>query len=169
MPKKKRLFNTYSFIRERKEMCACKKIERHWVVIRAELRSRRDYARPISVQCLMWRSNVEAELCPYLVGVGGARTRDGNAIETLLITAQINTDFVNHPVPSTSLLRVGTGAYESIVNSVLRYKNYDSHKNAHIDFQKQLIDNLFGHGCSICDGLWFRDDLRTPIAERKNV
>ncbi|GFT77690.1 uncharacterized protein TNCV_4245611 [Trichonephila clavipes] len=25
--------------------------------------------------------------------------RDGNAIETLLMTAQINTDFVNHPVP----------------------------------------------------------------------
>ncbi|GFT14793.1 hypothetical protein TNCV_3482691 [Trichonephila clavipes] len=25
--------------------------------------------------------------------------RDENAIETLLMTAQINTDFVNHPVP----------------------------------------------------------------------
>ncbi|GFW15594.1 uncharacterized protein TNCV_4657321 [Trichonephila clavipes] len=41
--------------------------------------------------------------------------RDGNAIETLLMTAQINTDLVNHPVPSTtepstSLLRVGTDA-----------------------------------------------------------
>ncbi|GFX07659.1 uncharacterized protein TNCV_4159281 [Trichonephila clavipes] len=28
--------------------------------------------------------------------------RDGNAIETLLMTTQINTDFVNHPVPSTT-------------------------------------------------------------------
>ncbi|GFW46332.1 uncharacterized protein TNCV_1286281 [Trichonephila clavipes] len=28
--------------------------------------------------------------------------RDGNAIETLLMTAQINTDFVNQPVPSTT-------------------------------------------------------------------
>ncbi|PRD24820.1 UNVERIFIED_CONTAM: hypothetical protein NCL1_42667 [Trichonephila clavipes] len=39
--------------------------------------------------------------------------RDGNAIETLLMTAQINTDFVNYPVPSTkepstTLVRVGT-------------------------------------------------------------
>ncbi|GFS71232.1 uncharacterized protein TNCV_5050031 [Trichonephila clavipes] len=29
---------------------------------------------------------------------------DGNAIETLLMTAQINADFVNHPVPSTTEL-----------------------------------------------------------------
>ncbi|GFS62782.1 hypothetical protein TNCV_3202081 [Trichonephila clavipes] len=44
--------------------------------------------------------------------------RDGNAIETLLMTAQINTDFVNHPVPSTtepstSLVRVGIDACET--------------------------------------------------------
>ncbi|GFU89588.1 uncharacterized protein TNCV_4599011 [Trichonephila clavipes] len=47
--------------------------------------------------------------------------RDGNAIETLLMTAQINTDFVNHSVPSTtelstSLLRVGTAACESVIH-----------------------------------------------------
>ncbi|GFU88804.1 uncharacterized protein TNCV_4444811 [Trichonephila clavipes] len=66
--------------------------------------------------------------------------RDENAIETLLMTAQINTDLVNHPVlfktkPSTSLVRVGTGdACKSIINSSLRYKDYDSHKTAHKDF-----------------------------------
>ncbi|PRD31534.1 UNVERIFIED_CONTAM: hypothetical protein NCL1_23263 [Trichonephila clavipes] len=53
--------------------------------------------------------------------------RDGNAIETLLMTSQINTDFVNHLVPlttepSTSLVRVGTDACESKINSLLRYK-----------------------------------------------
>ncbi|GFW40396.1 uncharacterized protein TNCV_1019541 [Trichonephila clavipes] len=41
--------------------------------------------------------------------------RDGNAIEALLMTAQLNTDLVNHPVPlttepSTILVRVGTDA-----------------------------------------------------------
>ncbi|GFT86509.1 hypothetical protein TNCV_457991 [Trichonephila clavipes] len=46
-----------------------------------------------------------------------ASLRDGNAIKTLLMTAQINT--VNHLVPSTtepstSLVRVGTDACESI-------------------------------------------------------
>ncbi|GFV95008.1 transposable element Tc3 transposase [Trichonephila clavipes] len=48
--------------------------------------------------------------------------RDGNAIETLLMTAQINTDLVNHPVPlttepSTILVRVGTDAYGDRFNS----------------------------------------------------
>ncbi|GFV23134.1 uncharacterized protein TNCV_2086181 [Trichonephila clavipes] len=61
--------------------------------------------------------------------------RDGDAIETLLMTAKINTDFVNHPVPSTtepstSIVRVGTDECESIINYILRYKDYDFHKMA---------------------------------------
>ncbi|PRD21334.1 UNVERIFIED_CONTAM: hypothetical protein NCL1_52005 [Trichonephila clavipes] len=61
--------------------------------------------------------------------------KDGNAIETLLMTVQINTDLVNHPVasttePSTSLVRVGTDACESRINFILRYKDHDFHKNA---------------------------------------
>ncbi|GFW83230.1 uncharacterized protein TNCV_2508701 [Trichonephila clavipes] len=61
--------------------------------------------------------------------------RHGNAIETLLMTAKINTDFVNHPEPSTtepstSLVRVETDACEGIINSILRYKDYDWNKNA---------------------------------------
>ncbi|GFX83609.1 uncharacterized protein TNCV_325581 [Trichonephila clavipes] len=72
--------------------------------------------------------------------------KDGNANESLLMIAQINTDIVNHPVllttePSTSLVRVGTEACKSIINSILRYKDYDSHKNAHKDFQKRFVDN----------------------------
>ncbi|GFU06203.1 uncharacterized protein TNCV_4765101 [Trichonephila clavipes] len=94
--------------------------------------------------------------------------RDGNAIETFLMTAQINTDFVNHPVPSTtesstSLVRVGTDACESIKSSILRYKDYDSDKNAHRDFQKRFLDNPSGDRCSICDRLWFRNYFRTPV------
>ncbi|GFW09864.1 uncharacterized protein TNCV_4251931 [Trichonephila clavipes] len=90
------------------------------------------------------------------------------------MTAQINKDFVNHPgllttELSTSLVRVGTDACESIVNSIVHYKDYDSHKNAHIDFQKRFVDNPFGHGRSIYDRLWFRDDLRTPVAKHKNI
>ncbi|GFU79239.1 uncharacterized protein TNCV_2137621 [Trichonephila clavipes] len=47
--------------------------------------------------------------------------RDGNAIETLLMTAQINTDLVNHPVPlttepSTSLVCVGTDASRATID-----------------------------------------------------
>ncbi|GFW52295.1 uncharacterized protein TNCV_2427421 [Trichonephila clavipes] len=83
---------------------------------------------------------------------------DGNAIETLLMTAQINTDFVNHPVPLTaepltSLVHFGTDACKSVINSILHYKDYDSHKNAHKDFQKQFVDN-----CSIDMGVQFMID-----------
>ncbi|GFV02377.1 uncharacterized protein TNCV_1023051 [Trichonephila clavipes] len=95
--------------------------------------------------------------------------RDGNAIETLLMTAQINTDLVNHPVPltrepSTSLVRAGTDACKSIINSTIRYKDYDSHKNAHKDFQKRFVDNR-----SFYDRFWFRDDLRTSVVKHKNI
>ncbi|GFX55861.1 uncharacterized protein TNCV_1427231 [Trichonephila clavipes] len=98
--------------------------------------------------------------------------RDGNVIETLLMTTQINTDLVNHPVPlttepSTSPVRVRTDACESKIISILGYKDYDSHKNAHKDFQKRFVDNPFGHGCFICDRLWYRDDLKTPVIEHK--
>ncbi|GFX47965.1 uncharacterized protein TNCV_4716021 [Trichonephila clavipes] len=87
----------------------------------------------------------------------------------MLITAKINTDCVNHPVPSTTkpstnVVRVVTDACESIINFILRYKDYDSHKNAHKNFQKRFLDNPFGQGCSICNRLWFRDDLITPVA-----
>ncbi|GFX02425.1 uncharacterized protein TNCV_2285911 [Trichonephila clavipes] len=75
-----------------------------------------------------------------------SRRYNGNAIETLLMTSQINTDFVNHLValttePSTSLVHVGADACESKINSLLRYKDYDSQKNSHKDFQKQFVDN----------------------------
>ncbi|GFV44899.1 uncharacterized protein TNCV_4966531 [Trichonephila clavipes] len=67
--------------------------------------------------------------------------RDGNAIETVLMT-----DLVNHPgplttEPSTIPVRVGTDTCKSIINSILRYKDYDSNKDAHKDFQKRFIDN----------------------------
>ncbi|GFX98419.1 hypothetical protein TNCV_4001881 [Trichonephila clavipes] len=49
------------------------------------------------------------------------------SIETVLMTAHINTDFVNHPVPSTtepstSLVRVGTDACESIIKAMTSIK-----------------------------------------------
>ncbi|GFS78878.1 uncharacterized protein TNCV_4341461 [Trichonephila clavipes] len=85
------------------------------------------------------------------------------------MAAQINTDLVNHPVPlttepSTSLVRFETDACKSIINSILRYKDYDSYKNANKDFQKRFIDNR-----SFYDRFWFKDDFRTPVPEHKNL
>ncbi|GFV24115.1 uncharacterized protein TNCV_3533911 [Trichonephila clavipes] len=72
----------------------------------------------------------------------------GSVDEEVWPIPQVNTGLVNHPVPSptepsTSLVRVGTVcvACKSITNSILRYKDCDSHKNAHKDFQKRFIDN----------------------------
>ncbi|GFS85265.1 ATP-dependent DNA helicase [Trichonephila clavipes] len=42
-------------------------------------------------------------------------------------------------------------------------------KNAYKDFQKRFVDNPFDDGCSICDRLWFSDDLKTPVAEHKSI
>ncbi|GFW75459.1 uncharacterized protein TNCV_4426431 [Trichonephila clavipes] len=83
--------------------------------------------------------------------------RDGNTTETLLMIAQINTDLVNPLVPlttesSTSPVRVSTDSCESKINSILHYKDYNSHKNAHkelsgekkLDLQEvlDLLQNL---------------------------
>ncbi|GFY20403.1 uncharacterized protein TNCV_210351 [Trichonephila clavipes] len=82
-----------------------------------------------------------AGINPTILGTDGQRQTsfatqsalaesDGNAIETLLLTAHINMDLVNHPEPlttepSTSLVRLGTDACKSIINSILHYKDYD--------------------------------------------
>ncbi|GFV14806.1 uncharacterized protein TNCV_2712431 [Trichonephila clavipes] len=100
----------------------------------AAAKSRSEYMREYQA----WRKTLQNTLLM-------PRLRDGNAIETLLMTAQINTDLVNHPVPlttepSTSLVSVGTDACKSIINSILRYKDYDSHKNALKYFQKRFVD-----------------------------
>ncbi|GFU31480.1 uncharacterized protein TNCV_3539021 [Trichonephila clavipes] len=56
-------------------------------------------------------------------------------------------DIVNHSVPSTTelttrLVRIETDSCESIINSILPYKDYDSHENAHKDFQKRFVEIL---------------------------
>ncbi|GFW54652.1 uncharacterized protein TNCV_787551 [Trichonephila clavipes] len=89
--------------------------------------------------------------------------RDGKAIETFLMTAQINMDFVNHPVPSTtepsmSLVRVGTDACESIVNCILRYKDYYFHKN---EWPSSLV-------VKVSDRRWrVMSSSRVPIKTRR--
>ncbi|GFS75447.1 uncharacterized protein TNCV_2968101 [Trichonephila clavipes] len=86
--------------------------------------------------------------------------REGNAIETLLMTTHINTNFVNHPVPSTtepstSLVRVGIDACESIINYILRYKDYDFHKNG------SLVVKISDHGWRVMSS------SRVPLKTRR--
>ncbi|GFT19160.1 uncharacterized protein TNCV_302941 [Trichonephila clavipes] len=96
--------------------------------------------------------------------------RDGNAIETRIMTAQINRDLRREHLvplatePSKRLVRFETDACKSIIHSILRYKDYDFHKNAHKNLQRRFIGNR-----SFYDRFWFRDDLRTSVAEHKTI
>ncbi|GFS83170.1 uncharacterized protein TNCV_1287531 [Trichonephila clavipes] len=65
---------------------------------------------------------------------------------------------INYRTLNNSLVRNGTGACKSIMNSILRYKDYDSHKKAHKDIQKRFIDNR-----SIDTGVQFMIDYGLEI------
>lgn len=49
------------------------------------------------------------------------------------------------------------------------YSNYKMHKLAHDDFKKKFTDNIFGYSCSVCDRLWFKDDLKKPTDQHENI
>lgn len=40
------------------------------------------------------------------------------------------------------------------------YSAYERNSTAHQQFQKDFIENDFGHACEICDRLWFKNDLK---------
>ncbi|GFW97957.1 uncharacterized protein TNCV_2599961 [Trichonephila clavipes] len=130
----------------------------------ATVKSRSEYM----IEYRAWKKTLQNTLLmPSLMA------KDENAIETIQMTSHINTNLVNVPVPSptkssTSLVCIKTDSCESI-KSISPCKDYDSHKTGHKPFQERFADNPFGHGCSICDRLWFRDDLRTPAAANKSI
>lgn len=43
------------------------------------------------------------------------------------------------------------------------YTSFNSHSSAHREFQKQFLENDFGHAYDICDRLWFKNDLKRII------
>ncbi|GFW76290.1 uncharacterized protein TNCV_1580691 [Trichonephila clavipes] len=121
-----------SFVKEKKRKTSSKSSrksdkkppEKYCKFIKAPTKSRSEYMREYRARKKTLQNTL---LMPSLM------TYDRNAIETLKMTAQINMDFVNHRVPSTielstSLVRVETDSCESIINSILPYKDYDSLK-----------------------------------------
>ncbi|GFV17218.1 uncharacterized protein TNCV_4741361 [Trichonephila clavipes] len=101
----------------------------------------------------------------------------GMPVEILLMTAnRANTDFVNHPVPSTSelstsLVEAETDSCESIINSILPCKDYDSHKNATLISKSDSLIILSITGVRICDRLFGLELIceRLSAAEHKNI
>ncbi|GBP91919.1 hypothetical protein EVAR_103568_1 [Eumeta japonica] len=55
------------------------------------------------------------------------------------------------------------------VDTSLPYSNFRRLKRAHQEFKIKFLDNSFGYPCSVCDRLWFRDDLKSPSPEHKEI
>jgi hypothetical protein len=53
--------------------------------------------------------------------------------------------------------------------SIPLYSDYRRHKTAHSTFKTKFKDNTFGHACSVCDRLWFKDDLNNPTAQNEPI
>lgn len=49
------------------------------------------------------------------------------------------------------------------------YTNFNAHKSAHKQFEKQFINNPFGSACSICDRLWFKNDITSISHEQEEI
>ncbi|GFR22603.1 helitron_like_N domain-containing protein [Trichonephila clavata] len=47
--------------------------------------------------------------------------------------------------------------------SVQTYSSFQQNSSAHREFQKDFLENDFGHVCDICDRLWFKKDLKIFI------
>lgn len=43
---------------------------------------------------------------------------------------------------------------------VQTYTAFQQNSSAHREFQKDFVENEFGHACDICDRLWFKNDLK---------
>ena len=49
------------------------------------------------------------------------------------------------------------------------YTTFQSNELAHKKFDEQFKHNTFGHACSICDRLWFLQDLKSPLPVHKQT
>ncbi|XP_044593072.1 J domain-containing protein DDB_G0295729-like [Cotesia glomerata] len=49
------------------------------------------------------------------------------------------------------------------------YSTFHRHQNAHNEFKEKFINNSFGHVCSVCDRLWFEEDLKSASVQHKDI
>lgn len=55
------------------------------------------------------------------------------------------------------------------LDSYLPYSNYHKFERARRKFKINFSDNSFGHSCSVCDRLWYKNDLKKPSDEHKDI
>ena len=75
----------------------------------------------------------------------------------------------NQPVHVDNLVPLEDQVYASPTlnvqcnSSSANYSTYGRHSSAHVQFNKQFIQNKFGYACKICDTLWFEGNLKNLI------
>lgn len=53
--------------------------------------------------------------------------------------------------------------------SNLPYSNYYKHKRSHDLFHQKFVNNSFGYECTICQSLWFKNDLIASAERHINI
>ncbi|CAF4915843.1 unnamed protein product [Pieris macdunnoughi] len=76
-------------------------------------------------------------------------------------------------VPSNYLEQfINTSIDEQIdmdIDTSLPYSNFPRLKRAHQEFKKKFLDIPFAYPCSVCNRLWFQDDLKSPSPEHIEI
>ncbi|GFU96500.1 ATP-dependent DNA helicase [Trichonephila clavipes] len=49
------------------------------------------------------------------------------------------------------------------------YPTFHRHQNAHKEFKEKFINNSFGHVCSVCERLWFKEDLKYASIQHQEI
>lgn len=85
---------------------------------------------------------------------------DGN-LPTSLNEANEALNVDDNLAPLQAQLRASPTPNVQFNRSSASYNTYARNSSAHIQFNKQFIQNDFGYACKICNRLWFKSDLKT--------
>ena len=53
--------------------------------------------------------------------------------------------------------------------TLLFYSDFYRHRLAHDEFKNKFVENPFGHVCSVCERLWFKNDLQSASPEHEDI
>ncbi|XP_044577717.1 uncharacterized protein LOC123260595 [Cotesia glomerata] len=80
-------------------------------------------------------------------------------------------DFIIRDIPNTTTTPSINNVTRGFQANDLRvpYSTFYHHKKAHDEFKNKIINNSFGHICSVCDRLWFKRDLKSASNQHQQI
>jgi len=78
-----------------------------------------------------------------------------------------NNDIDNNCRENESLSDNDESVYND--NLIMPYSNFRKFQKAHREFENKFTNNPYGHACSVCDRLWFLNDLRLASILHENI